>query len=61
MPGAVEHTAATAGRTVTFSALTVATALSGLFVFTDPTFTSVAVAGPHGSPGRELAVAGERR
>jgi putative drug exporter of the RND superfamily len=42
---AVERTVATAGRTVTFSALTVATALSGLFVFGDPTFTSVAVAG----------------
>jgi RND superfamily putative drug exporter len=43
--GAVEHTVVTAGRTVTFSALTVATALSGLFAFGDPTFTSVAVAG----------------
>jgi len=43
--GAVEHTGATAGRTVTFSALTVATALSGLFFFGDPTFTSVAIAG----------------
>ena len=42
---AVERTAATAGRTVTFSALTVATSLSGLFVFGDPTFTSVALAG----------------
>jgi RND superfamily putative drug exporter len=42
---AVEHTGATAGRTVTFSALTVATALSGLFFFGDPTFTSVATAG----------------
>jgi len=42
---AVEHTGATAGRTVTFSALTVATALSGLFFFGDPTFTSVAIAG----------------
>jgi len=42
---AVEHTAATAGRTVTFSALTVAAALSGLFAFGDPAFTSVAVAG----------------
>jgi putative drug exporter of the RND superfamily len=45
VPGAVEQTAATAGRTVTFSALTVATALSGLIIFGDPTFTSVAVAG----------------
>jgi putative drug exporter of the RND superfamily len=43
--GAVEHTLATAGRTVTFSALTVATALSGLLFFGDPTFTSVAVSG----------------
>jgi putative drug exporter of the RND superfamily len=42
---AVEHTVATAGRTVTFSALTVATSLSGLFVFGDPSFTSVAVSG----------------
>ena len=42
---AVEHTGATAGRTVTFSALTVATALSGLFAFGDPTFTSVAISG----------------
>jgi RND superfamily putative drug exporter len=42
---AVEQTAATAGRTVTFSALTVATSLSGLFAFGDPGFTSVAVAG----------------
>jgi len=43
--GAVQHTVVTAGRTVTFSALTVATALSGLFAFGDPTFSSVAVAG----------------
>ena len=42
---AVEHTAGTAGRTVTFSALTVAAALAGLFAFGDPTFTSVAVGG----------------
>jgi len=42
---AVEYTAATAGRTVTFSALTVAAALSGLLAFGDPTFTSVAVGG----------------
>jgi len=42
---AVEHTAATAGRTVTFSALTVATSLAGLFVFGDPIFTSVAISG----------------
>jgi len=43
--GAVAHTVATAGRTVTFSALTVATALSGLFVFGDPSFTAVAISG----------------
>ncbi|HEV2252350.1 MAG TPA: efflux RND transporter permease subunit [Streptosporangiaceae bacterium] len=42
---AVEYTGATAGRTVTFSALTVAAALCGLFAFGDPTFTSVAVGG----------------
>jgi RND superfamily putative drug exporter len=43
--GAVEHTAATAGRTVTFSALTVAASLAGLFAFGNPVFTSVAVGG----------------
>jgi putative drug exporter of the RND superfamily len=43
--GAVEHTGATAGRTVAFSALTVATALSGLLAFGDATFTSVAISG----------------
>jgi RND superfamily putative drug exporter len=42
---AVEHTVTTAGRTVLFSALTIAAALSGLLVFSDPTFTSVAVSG----------------
>jgi putative drug exporter of the RND superfamily len=42
---AVAHTTGTAGRTVTFSALTVAAALAGLFAFGDPTFTSVAVGG----------------
>ena len=45
VPAAVEYTAATAGRTVTFSALTVAAALSGLLAFGDPTFTSVAIGG----------------
>jgi len=45
VPAAVEYTAATAGRTVTFSALTVAAALAGLFAFGNPTFTSVAVGG----------------
>jgi RND superfamily putative drug exporter len=42
---AVERTVTTAGRTVLFSALTIAASLSGLFVFSDPTFTSVAVSG----------------
>src|SRR5215470_20390844 len=42
---AVEHTAATAGQTVTFSAWTVATALSGLFIVTDPSFNAVAISG----------------
>ncbi|MGF1428875.1 MMPL family transporter [Kitasatospora sp. LaBMicrA B282] len=42
---AVERTAATAGRTVAFSGLTVAVALSGLFVFTSPVFRAVAAAG----------------
>jgi len=45
VPSAVEFTAATAGRTVTFSALTVTAALSGLLAFGDPTFTSVAIGG----------------
>ena len=49
--GAVEFTAATAGRTVTFSALTVAAALSGLFAFGDPR------ALPPGSEGRQVALA----
>ena len=43
--GAVEHTAAIAGRTVTFSALTVTAALAGLFAFGNPVFTSVAAGG----------------
>jgi putative drug exporter of the RND superfamily len=42
---AVEHTMVTAGRTVVFSALTVGASLAGLFAFTDPTFTSVALGG----------------
>lgn len=41
----MERTAATAGRTVAFSGLTVAVALSGLFVFTSPVFRAVAAAG----------------
>ncbi|MFJ2777940.1 MMPL family transporter [Kitasatospora sp. NPDC087315] len=42
---AVERTAATAGRTVAFSGLTVAVALSGLFIFTSPVLGAVAAAG----------------
>src|SRR3954447_6347986 len=41
----VQRTVGTAGWTVVFSALTIAASLSGLFVFADPTFTSVAVGG----------------
>ncbi len=43
--GAVETTVATAGVTVVFSALTVAVAMSGMFVFQDPTMTSFGVGG----------------
>jgi putative drug exporter of the RND superfamily len=42
---AVERTVATAGRTVAFSAMTVAVALSGLFAFGTAVFESFAVAG----------------
>jgi RND superfamily putative drug exporter len=42
---AVERTVSTAGRTVTFSALTVAAALAGLLAFGDPTFNSLAFGG----------------
>jgi putative drug exporter of the RND superfamily len=42
---AVGHTAATAGRTVTFSALTVAASLGGLLAFANPVLTSVALGG----------------
>jgi RND superfamily putative drug exporter len=42
---AIERTCATAGRTIAFSALTVATSLSGLFVFVSPIFRAVAAAG----------------
>ncbi len=42
---AVETTVATAGITVVFSALTVAVAMSGMFVFADPTMTSFGVGG----------------
>jgi RND superfamily putative drug exporter len=44
VPGAVERTAATAGRTITFSALTVAVSLSALMIF-DPTFRAIGAAG----------------
>ena len=42
---AATRTTAAAGRTITFSALTVVASLAGLFVFGDPTFTSLAVGG----------------
>ena len=42
---AVAATVATAGVTVVFSALTVAVAMSGMFVFGDPTMTSFGVGG----------------
>ncbi len=42
---AVARTVATAGRTITFSALTVATSLSGLFLFASPIFRAIASAG----------------
>ncbi|MGZ4603675.1 MAG: MMPL family transporter [Kineosporiaceae bacterium] len=45
VPGAVERTVAAAGRTITFSALTVAASLAGLFAFGDPTFDSLAIGG----------------
>ncbi|WP_055590335.1 MMPL family transporter [Streptacidiphilus griseoplanus] len=42
---AVERTSATAGRTVAFSGVTVAVALSGLLVFSSPVFRAVGAAG----------------
>jgi len=45
VPGAVARSVAAAGRTITFSALTVIASLAGLFVFNDPTFASLAVGG----------------
>jgi RND superfamily putative drug exporter len=45
VPEAVARTMATAGRTVVFSACTVAVALSGLLVFDDPTIRALALAG----------------
>ena len=45
VPAAVERTVAAAGRTITFSALTVIASLAGLFAFGDPTFSSLAIGG----------------
>ena len=45
VPAALHRTMATAGRTVVFSAATVAVALVGLAVFPDPTIRSLAYAG----------------
>jgi uncharacterized membrane protein YdfJ with MMPL/SSD domain len=45
VPTAVEETAATAGRTVVFSGLTVAASLAGLLVFKDPFLRSMAYGG----------------
>ena len=42
---AVRRMAATAGRTVAFSGLTIAASLAGLLVFEDPTFRSIGAAG----------------
>jgi RND superfamily putative drug exporter len=42
---AVARSVGAAGRTITFSALTVIASLAGLFVFNDPTFSSLAVGG----------------
>jgi putative drug exporter of the RND superfamily len=42
---AASHTTRAAGRTITFSALTVIASLAGLFAFGDPTFTSLAIGG----------------
>ena len=42
---AVEGSVTTSGRTIVFSALTVTAALTGLFLFGNPTFTSLAVGG----------------
>jgi putative drug exporter of the RND superfamily len=45
VPGAVERTVATAGRTIAFSALTVAVSLAALMIFDDPTFRAIGAAG----------------
>ena len=42
---AVAGSVATSGRTIVFSALTVTVALAGLFLFGNPTFTSLAIGG----------------
>jgi len=42
---AVARTVGTAGRTISFSAMIVIASLAGLFVFDDPTFTSLALGG----------------
>src|SRR6478752_1450564 len=41
----VSRTVATAGRTISFSAMIVIASLAGLFAFSDPTFTSLAIGG----------------
>ncbi len=45
VPSAIERTSATAGVTIAFSALTVAAALSGMFVFDDPILRSLGMGG----------------
>jgi RND superfamily putative drug exporter len=45
LPAAIEAAVATAGRTVVFSALTVAASLAGLLVFADPFLRSMAYGG----------------
>jgi putative drug exporter of the RND superfamily len=45
LPAAIEAAAATAGRTVVFSGLTVAASLTGLLVFADPFLRSMAYGG----------------
>ena len=45
VPEAIERTVASAGRTITFSSLTVALSLAGLFVFPSPIFRGIGSAG----------------
>jgi len=52
---AVRRAGATAGRTITFSAATVAAALCGLLAFGDPALTSLAVGGIAATGGAVLA------